>query len=100
MRFTRWLLSASLLVTAALLGCAGESTEEVKETTSEPMIDIQTPIGDVQVDSDGVDVQAGGVDVSTGSDGVDVQAGGVDVSTDSTTGEVSVDVEPPEQPAE
>ena len=84
MRCTRWLLSASLLVTAALLGCAGESTEEVKETTSEPMIDIQTPIGDVQV----------------GSEGVDVQAGGVDVSTDSTTGEVNVEVESAEQPAE
>lgn len=90
MRFTRWFLSASLLVTAALLGCAGETTEEVKEemmkkeTTGEPIIDIETPIGDVQVDTDGVDVQAGGVDVST----------------DSAAGEVSVEVEPTEQPAE
>ncbi len=81
MRLSRFVLAALVLVSPGLLGCAEEVTEEV---TKEPIVDIQTPLGDVKVDSDGVDVQAGGVGVTT----------------DSATGEVAVEVDSAEKPAE
>lgn len=83
MRLSRAVLAALVLVSPALLGCA-------KEETKKPLVDIQTPIGDVKIESD----------KETGGVGVDVQAGGVDVSTDSDTGEVSVEVDSADKPAE
>ncbi|QDT67121.1 hypothetical protein MalM25_00180 [Planctomycetes bacterium MalM25] len=83
MRLSRLVLAATVLVAPGLVGCA-------KEEAKKPLIDIQTPIGDVKIESD----------EESGRVGVDVQAGGVDVSTDSATGEVNVEVDAADRPAE
>lgn len=49
MRLSRFALSVSVLSAAALTGCGGEPAAETKA----PMVNVETPLGDVKVDVDG-----------------------------------------------